>query len=252
MNNKPLYKIKASERYRKLGRTIENITDFQKSEDDKLFTTTKHMKDGRVIEYQGRKPRGMETIPSKEQYHNTIKRLGEECNMTTLVALRMGCEMGMSRLEIVNSETENLDRFHPRGLYVSIAKKVRRSKEFKMRSREIPVNVSLYTLLKTYIDPDLKYILKRENTSKSDPMKTYCTDSLNALYNNAHIPWSTHKSRHFFKNCVMAWMRKNRCVDYDLCRHYMGHLPLDVHSGYGTFDWDYMLEVIDKTFSNEF
>jgi len=43
-------------------------------------------------------------------------------------------------------------------------------------------------------------------------------------------------------------MRANMQMDDELIRHLMGHAPLDAHETYGSFSWDYKLEVIDKVF----
>ena len=185
-------------------------------------------------------------IPSKEQYQNIIRDLAERNLMTTLIAVRMGCEMGMPRIELCNAEIRNIGREHKRGLYVDVAKKVKREGKFVMRSREIPINISLYSLLLNYIDKDSKYILKRERAR--DISKPFHPLHINYLYQKAGIPWSTHKSRHCFKNIIKDWMRTNRQMDDELMHHLMGHAPLDAHETYGSFSWDYKLEVIDKVF----
>jgi len=184
-------------------------------------------------------------IPSNQQYKETLKVLSEKGFTNTLVAVRMGCEMGMSRLEIVNAEVRNVDREHIRGLYVDVAKKVRRNDKFVMRSREIPINSDLYQLLKIYIEKDNKYILKRER--KTDLMKPLKPLHINYLYEQGNIPWSTHKSRHYFKNRIMDWMRQNRQVDQGLIKELMGHKKT-ITEDYGSISWDYKIEVIDKVF----
>jgi len=187
-----------------------------------------------------------DVIPSEEQYKDTLQRLAEENDMNTLIAVRMGCEMGLSRIEIVNAEIQNIDRKHKRGLWIEVAKKVKRGGKFVMRSREIPINLNFYTIITNYIDDDLKYILKRER--KGDIRKPMQEEHINYLYERANIPWSTHKSRHYFKNKVRDWMRNERRMDEELVRHYMGHKHLDAHQSYGDFSWDYKLEVIDNVF----
>jgi len=200
-------------------------------------------KDG--ITYTRRKKR--DVIPSKTQYQETLKRLSEEHQLTTLIALRLGAELGMSRIEIVNAEVQNIDRKHTRGLWVEVAKHVRRGGTYKMRSREIPINTSLYSLLLNYIDRDTKYIIKRERPKKRIT-KQIQQQHINWLYEKSNIQWSSHKSRHYFKNAIKDWMRKNRCMDPELIRHYMGHPPLDAHTQYGDFSWDYKTEIIDQVF----
>jgi len=111
-------------------------------------------------------------IPEKQEYKNTITRLIEKGDLTTLIAVRMGAELGMSRIEIVHSRVSDIDRYHKRGLWIETAKQVRRgytkTKEgkrkpkFEMRKREIPINPSLYQLLKSYVDETQKYILHRK------------------------------------------------------------------------------------------
>ena len=200
-------------------------------------------KDG--IEYQRQDKRNL--IPSTEQYNETLQQLIEQNDMNTLIAVRLGCELGMSRIEIVNAEIRNIDREHKRGLWIDVAKHVRRGKDkFVMRSREIPINLDLYTLLLNYVDKDLKYILKRERKGPiAKPMQEL---HINYLYERANIPWATHKSRHYFKNRVRDWMRTNRQMDEELVRHFMGHKHMDAHQSYGDFSWDYKLDVIDNVF----
>ena len=60
-------------------------------------------------------------IPDQEQYKQTITQLTEQNDkkhMKCLIAIRLGCEAGLSRLEIVNLRVSDLDRFHKRGLWV--------------------------------------------------------------------------------------------------------------------------------------
>ena len=184
-------------------------------------------------------------IPSKEQYQETIKQLTEQQHTTTLIALRFGCEMGMSRIEICNAEIKNIDRHHKRGLYVDIAKHIRKGNKFIMRSREIPINVGLYSLLMAYIDPDTKYILKRQR--KDSIVKPMRPLHINYMYEKDNIQWSTHKSRHYFKEQLWTWMRLNRQIDGGLCKELMGHTKT-VDESYGGISWEYKIETIDKVF----
>jgi len=187
-------------------------------------------------------------IPSNEQYQQTIKDL-----FRTLIAVRLGCEMGMTRLEIVNARLSDLDRYHNRGLWVEIAKKVHRGNkivdgkktaQFQARSREIPMNSSLYGLVKGFASRSPVYILYRE---KGDPMKPLVTRNLNSLYENAGIPWSTHKSRHYFKNRMLDWMRTNRQVDFELLSDLLGHKKSQTMQ-YGDISWDYKIKIVDEVF----
>lgn len=189
-------------------------------------------------------------IPSQEQYNDTLKRLTEEQHMKALMAVRLGCECGMSRIEVSNAEVANIDREHKRGLWIQIAKHIKSKKKkegkpiFEMRSREVPIPVSLYGLLTTYMDSNQKYILIRE---KGDITKPFQPLHINFLYEEAKVPWSSHKSRHYFKNRMMDWMRANRQVDVGLLKELMGHAK-DVHESYGSISWDYKRDTIDKVF----
>jgi integrase len=193
-------------------------------------------------------------IPDKDGYRSALARLIDEKEFKTLLALRMGCEMGMSRLEIVNARTSDLDRFHQRGLWVEIAKKVRRGYKyigkkkripiFEMRQREIPVNPSLYAIMHSFMRPGQMFVLYRE---KGDVNKPFAPAYLNKLYKDNGVAWATHGSRHYFKNCVMDWMRNERKVDEGLLAELLGHKKSQTQQ-YGSISWDYKREVIDKVF----
>jgi integrase len=192
-------------------------------------------------------------IPSNEQYQQIIKELTNKNLFRTLIAVRMGAEMGMTRLEIVNARLSDLDRYHNRGLWVEIAKKVRRgykivdgvkTAQYQARSREIPVNQWLYALIKGFASRSPVYVLYRE---KGDLMKPLETRNLNTLYTKANIPWSTHKSRHYYKNRILDWMRTNHQVDFELLSDLLGHKKTQTME-YGSISWDYKLKVIDEVF----
>lgn len=193
-------------------------------------------------------------IPDKGSYKSTLTRLIDEKQFKTLLALRMGCEMGMSRLEIVNARISDLDRYHQRGLWIEIAKKVRRGYKyigkkkrkpiFEMRQREIPVNSNLYALMQSFIRKDQMYVLYRE---KGDINKPFAPAYLNKLYKKNGVGWATHGSRHFFKNQVMDWMREARQVDEGLLSELLGHKKSQTQQ-YGSISWDYERDVIDKVF----
>jgi len=192
-------------------------------------------------------------IPSNEQYQQTIKELTDKNLFRTLIAVRLGCEMGMTRLEIVNARLSDLDRYHNRGLWVEIAKKVHRGNkiidgektaQYKQRSREIPMNTSLYALVKGFASNSPVFILYR---NKGDIMKPLQTRNLNSLYENAGIPWSTHKSRHYFANRMKDYMREKHQVDEGLLADLMGHKKSMTQS-YGSLSWDYKQRVIDEVF----
>lgn len=194
-------------------------------------------------------------VPDIEAYHQTLMQLIENDEITTLVAVRMGCEIGIARLEIVNACISDIDRINKRGLWIEVAKRVRRGKRkvegkkvpiFEMRQREIPINSNLYQLLKTYTKSSQKYILHRE---KGDITKPFIPRYINTLYESNNIPWSTHRSRHFFKAQVWSWMQKNKQVDIGLLKEYLGHKK-DTTENYGVYSWDYKREVLDKVFSD--
>ena len=184
-------------------------------------------------------------IPSNEQYQQTLKNLVEKKEIRTLIVVRLGCELGLTRLEICNVEIDGIDRFHKRGLWINIAKKVKRGNKFVMRSREIPINANLYQLLASYTSQnDRKYILVRH---KGDINKPFLPRYINHLYDKNEIIFSSHKARHYFKDRVWTWMRENRQIDPGLVKELMGHKKT-VDESYGGIGWDYKLDVIDKVF----
>jgi len=191
-------------------------------------------------------------IPTREEYRQTVARLTEEKNIDALVALRMTCELGVTRLELANIKNTDLDRINKRGVWIEVAKHIRRRKQktkrkpmMEMRQREIPVNTGLYQLLISYMDTKNQvFILKRH---VGDHTKPFTPRNINKIFYDAGIPWSPHKSRHYFKNQVKDWMRKNRVMDDELIKDYLGHKKTTTES-YGSLSWDYKLEVIDKVF----
>ena len=195
-----------------------------------------------------------EYIPDLEMYKKTLDMLVENDDIKTLVAARMGCEMGISRLEIVNARVSDIDRINKRGLWIEIAKKVRRGSKigsdgikrpvFEMRQREIPINSSLYQLLKTYTNSSQMYILHRD---KGNVRKPFTPRYINTLYEENDVPWSSHKSRHYFKSKVWSWMMQNKQVDVGLLKELLGHQK-DTTENYGVYSWDYKRDVIDKVF----
>jgi len=205
-------------------------------------------KDG--IIYERNPMRTKETIPSREQYKQTLERLSTEGRWDCLIAVRLGCEMGMARIDICNAEVKNIDKHHKRSLWVEVSKLVKRgrSKEkpiYKMRSRDIPVNSNLYSVLMNYVNKDAKYILRRE---RGDISKPFDVQRINQLYEETRIPWSPHKSRHYFRTQLKRWMRENRCYDEEVIDALMGHQPRDAREMYGVIDEDYKKEIVDKVF----
>jgi len=205
-------------------------------------------KDG--ISYQRKEPRDIKSIPSKEQYIQTLNKLATEGYKECYIAVRLGCEMGLPRLDIVNLEVNNINRFHPRGLWVEVSKRVnkgtRKKPKYEMRSREVPINQNLYAFLMAYVDPKTKYILKKK---KGDVMKPYDVQYINELYDEAKVPWSPHKARHYFRTEVKGWMREKRTMDEELVNEYMGHATKGVPAMYGTIKWEYKIDIVDKVFA---
>lgn len=179
-------------------------------------------------------------IPSKEQYNAILAKLEDQ---TTLIALRMGAELGMTVGEISLARISSIDKNRKRQIWISDGAKIISSSKEK-REREVPINADLYKVLKAYIDPNKIYILKRKIGDYKKPLGTR---QIKALYQKNGIPWSTHKSRHFFKNCVWDWMLKNRQIDEGLMRCLMGH-TLNTNQKYGTISWNYKMRVIDHVF----
>jgi integrase len=193
-------------------------------------------------------------VPTMDEYRKTLERLVDESAMTELIAVRLGCECGMSRLEIVNALKVDVDKINKRGLWISIAKKIYRGKKkgengkkikrMEMRTREVPINLNLYQLLKVYIESSEIYVLHRERGDATEP---FCVDMIDKWYYQREIPWATHRSRHFFKGQVFAWMIKNRRPDDAVLKEIMGHVK-NVHESYGVYPWDYKLEIVDGVF----
>jgi len=197
-----------------------------------------------------------EYVPDLETYRQTLTRLVEANEIKALIAVRIGCEMGLSRIEIVNIRLSDIDRINKRGLWIEVAKRVRRGRKvvdgkkipvFQMRQREVPINSNLYQLLKTYSTGSQQFLLHRE---KGDITKPFIPRYINTLYDSNDIIWSSHKSRHFFKSQVWSWMQKNRQVDSGLMKEYLGHKK-DTTESYGAYSWDYKREVLDKVFGSE-
>ena len=193
-------------------------------------------------------------VPDNKIYKETLTKLVENGLITTVAAVRLGCEMGLSRLEIVNAQVSDINRINRRGLWIEVAKRVRRGSKrtngkkvalFEMRSREIPINSDLYQFLMAYINKNHRFILHRE---KGDITKPFSPRYVNTLYETGDIPWATHRSRHFFKSQVWSWMQKHHQPDTGLMKEYLGHQK-DTTENYGEYSWDYKLEVVDNVFT---
>ena len=109
-------------------------------------------------------------------------------------------------------------------IWVELSKRVnkgsRKTPKYKMRSREILINKNLYAFLLKYIDKKTKYILKKKRGETNQPNTIQRIDEL-YKYNN--IPWSPHKSRHYFRTEVKGWIREQRSMDEELINEYMSH-----------------------------
>jgi len=194
-------------------------------------------------------------VPTMNDYKQALGRLIDAGAMTELVAVRLGCECGMTRLEIVNAKLDCLDQINKRGLWIDVAKKVyhghalrpgkkRKKPQMIMRVREVPINLNLYQLLRVYCENSEVFILHRE---RGDASKPFHVDMIDKWYYNFSLLWSSHKSRHFFKSQVWAWMMKNHRPDDAVLKEMMGHAK-DTHESYGVYPWDYKLEIVDGVF----
>ena len=113
-----------------------------------------------------------------------------------------------------------------------------------MRQREIPINSNLYQQLKTYITSSEKYILHRE---RGNIIKSFIPRYVNTLFEKNSIPWSSNKSRHFFKAQVWSYMMQQGRPDVGLLKEFLGHKK-DTTENYGAYSWDYKRKVLDEVF----
>lgn len=191
-------------------------------------------------------------IPTMEQYKEELSRLSSVGDTRAIIVLRLGCEAGMARQEIAKARKE-LDKQYKRGLWIEMAKKVRRGKKggkphFEMRSRMVPINRSLYPLLKMYADnhDGSPYLIHKDR--KINPTEPLTDRAINTIYEVAEIPWPSHISRHFFRAQTRFWMIKNRRIDIQLIKEIMGH-KLTVDESYGgDSPFEYKLEIVDAVF----
>jgi len=206
-------------------------------------------KDG--IKYERAERKDIQSsIPSKEQYLNTLNKLTTAGSTQCYLVVRLGCECGLSRYDIVNLKTINVDLKHQRSLWVETSKRVnrgsRKKPDYKMRSREVPLNQNLYAYIQTQLNFDYKYLVHK--LRRRQVQKPYAVYYMNKLYYKSGVPWSTHISRHYFRTQVKTWMREQMSVDEELVDAFMGHKPRDARAHYGMIDWDYKVKVIDKVF----
>ena len=185
--------------------------------------------------------------PTKTQYDQILIDISGDLRATIII--RLMSETGMAREEIVNLKKENIDRYHKRGMWVEKAKRIKKgnSKVYEMRSREVPINSSLYTLLQAYMGSHTSpYVIDRLRHGKEP--KPLTPRMINTVFADNDISWSPHDCRHFFRSQVRRWMIENRRIDIQVIKEIMGHV-LDVHERYGgDSDFDYKLEVVDQVF----
>lgn len=186
-------------------------------------------------------------VPTKQQYTKTLQDISDDLRGTVIV--RLLCECGIAREEVVNLERGNLNRFHPRGLWIEKAKRIKKGKKYEMRSREVPLNSSLYTLLQAYLSTHTSpYIIDRaRHGAKPEPLTPRM---INTVFEKMGVKWSPHDCRHFFRSQVRRWMLHDSHMGYDvqMIKEIMGHV-LNVHEKYGgETDFECKLKVVDKVF----
>lgn len=176
-----------------------------------------------------------------------MKKLIEEGIVRTATICRLAAEGGMCRIEIVNARTDLLDSTHKRGLDLAIAKRIRgkQAKESHMRTRCIPLNVSLYKWLLDNLDLKQTYIIPRFKGNFNKPFNPRHLDN---LFENNNLPFTIHQLRHYFKSRVWEWMIRNKQPDVGVVKEIMGHKKT-VHEAYGNYSWDYKLKIVDKVFA---
>lgn len=187
-------------------------------------------------------------VPSTSLYKEILKRLIEIDDITTILIIRLAAEGSMCRIEIANARTEDINRYHPRGLWVETAKRVRgrHAKKSRMRQREIPLNISLYNFIQQHVDFNQKYILERKG--RGEYHKPFHPQHLNyfvAKKNN--LPFTIQNLRKYFKTEVWQYMLRNKQPDVALVKEIMGHQKT-VHESYGVYSWEYKLAIVDSAF----
>lgn len=186
-------------------------------------------------------------IPTRNQYTDTLNDVSGDLRTTLII--RLMCETGMAREELVNLERDNLDRMHKQGIWIQKAKKIKMGskKEFVMRSREVPLNTSLYTLLKAYMDTHTSPIIINRAKARGKHIALE-PHSINRIFDEKDLIWSPHKSRHFFKAQARRWMIDNRCIDVQVIKEIMGHVLTVAEKYGGESDFDYKLEIVNGIF----
>lgn len=180
-------------------------------------------------------------------FRETVDRLVMRKDENALMALKMGCMLGLSILEIANAKIENIDKFNKRSLYIDVAKSVKRGNKYQMRCREQPIPRELYLELTEFVrDADRTYILKRKNKRYSND-RPFTPRHIAYWYTCNQIEWSSHASRKYYSVCCMDYMRKCKFIQPALLRNLLGHKP-DVTQGYfaSGISFEYKLAFIDK------
>lgn len=202
-------------------------------------------------------------IPTTQQYNEQLDRLTDKLAETNdnsekhrfymrgIVMLRLPSETGIAREEMITIKRSDLDRDYKRGLWIEKAKKikVRGKKEYTMRQRNVPVNRSLYTLLKSYMDTHTSpYIIDRIRDDGHSTAQPLTIGSVNDIFTAMEIPWSPHDCRHYFRKAVRTYMMEQKAIDIQTIKEILGHtLTIDEQYG-GETDFDYKLKLVDAVF----
>jgi integrase len=185
-------------------------------------------------------------VPTWEQYKKELSRISNDIRGTIIVRLLSEC--GIAREELACALRINLGRNHTRGLWIEKDKKVKKGSNYEIVSREVPVNSSLYTLLKAYLDtsPGPFIINRKRSTGIQLPLTPR---NINMIFDeHLNIPWSPHDCRHFFRSQVRSWMIKEKQIDIQVIKEIMGH-TLQVHEKYGgESPFEYKLKIVDSVF----
>lgn len=188
-------------------------------------------------------------VPIEEQYKKTLADVSHD--LRTTIIIRLMSETGMAREELVNLKRSDFNRYHPRGLWIEKAKKIKKGRKevYEMRSREVPINSGLFTLLNAYLDTHTSpLIIDRLRAAKGSFVIPLEPQAINKIFTKYDVKWSPHDCRHYFKSQVQSWMRKNRCIDFPVIKEIMGHV-LDVSEKYGGGgDFEYKLKIVDSVF----
>jgi len=194
-------------------------------------------------------PKLVKQVPSTALYRKTLKELIEKGEIRTATVCRLAAEGSCCRIEIVNARVNQIDSKYKRGLDLSIAKRIRgrQAKKSHMRTRCIPLNISLYAWLLDNLDLKQTYIIPR---IKGDFNKPFNERHLNNLFEKNNLPFTIHQLRHYFKSRVWEYMIKDRRPDIGVIKEMMGHKKT-VHEAYGNYSWEYKLEIVDKVFATD-